>query len=69
MKVLDLETREVIANFTGESSLECSAVAADGVQIIVGEVSGRRHFLTLEGCLPHSKLQYVAQKVTQSIPG
>ena len=48
LKVWDLETRQVIADFTGESSLECCAVAADGVHIIVGEASGRVHFLRLE---------------------
>ena len=48
LKVWNLETRQLIADFTGESSWECCAVAADGVQIIVGEASGRVHFLKLE---------------------
>ena len=48
LKVWDLETQKVIASFTGENSLECCAVAADEVQIIVGEASGRVHFLKLE---------------------
>jgi WD40 repeat protein len=48
LKVWDLETREIIASFTGESSIMCCAVAPDGVTIVAGEASGRVHFLRLE---------------------
>jgi WD40 repeat protein len=49
LKVWDFKSREVIANFTGESALQCCAIAPDGVTIVAGEASGRVHFLRLEG--------------------
>ncbi|MBW4498460.1 MAG: hypothetical protein KME57_02430 [Scytonema hyalinum WJT4-NPBG1] len=49
LKLWSLETGEIIATFTGESSLRCCAVAPDGVTIVAGEESGRVHFLRLEG--------------------
>lgn len=49
LKVWDLKTRKIIASFTGESSINCCAVAPDGVTIVAGEESGRLHFLRLEG--------------------
>jgi WD40 repeat protein len=49
LKVWDLERREVIASFSGESPLICCAVSPDGVTIVAGEQSGRVHFLRLEG--------------------
>ncbi|MBD2538676.1 WD40 repeat domain-containing protein [Coleofasciculus sp. FACHB-SPT36] len=49
LKIWNLKTGEVIATFTGESPLLCCAVAPDGVTIVAGEVSGRVHFLRLEG--------------------
>jgi WD40 repeat protein len=48
LKVWDLLNRGVIASFTGDSALKCCAVAADGVTIVVGEASGKVHFLRLE---------------------
>ena len=48
LKVWDLETREIITSFTGESPITCCAVAPDGVTIVAGEASGRVHFLRLE---------------------
>jgi WD40 repeat protein len=49
LKVWDLKTQKIIASFTGESSINCCAVAPDGVTIVAGEASGRLHFLRLEG--------------------
>jgi predicted NACHT family NTPase len=49
LKVWDLSSGEVIASFTGESDIRSCAVAPDGVTIVAGEVSGRVHFLRLEG--------------------
>jgi WD40 repeat protein len=49
LKLWNLETGEVIASFTGESPINCCAVAPDGVTIVAGEASGRVHFLRLEG--------------------
>jgi WD40 repeat protein len=51
LRVWDLESREVIARFTGEGALECCAVVPDGRTIVAGEMSGRVHFLRLEGVL------------------
>ncbi|MDZ8067685.1 MAG: WD40 repeat domain-containing protein [Nostoc sp. DedQUE08] len=48
IQVLDLESQNVIASFTGESALTCCAVASDGMTIVAGEASGRVHFLRLE---------------------
>ena len=49
LKVWDLESGTEIASFIGEGALRCCAVAPDGVTIVTGEVSGRLHFLRLEG--------------------
>ncbi|RCJ38767.1 hypothetical protein A6770_12750 [Nostoc minutum NIES-26] len=49
IQVWDVENRNVIASFSGESSLTSCAVAVDKVTIIAGEKSGRLHFLRLEG--------------------
>ena len=48
LKVWNLETGEVIASFTGESPINCCAVAPDGVTIVAGEASGQVHFLLIE---------------------
>jgi len=48
LKVWDLERGEVVATFTGESSILCCAVGPDGVTIVAGESSGRVHLLRLE---------------------
>ena len=48
LKVWDLEKQKVIANFTGDSRLNCCAIAPDGITIVAGEASGRLHFLRLE---------------------
>ena len=49
LKILDVATRRLIASFTGDSQLNCCAVAPDGLTIVAGEASGRVHFLRLEG--------------------
>ncbi|MBS9386977.1 MAG: hypothetical protein HEQ24_23330 [Dolichospermum sp. BR01] len=49
IKIWDLATRKEIATFTGESPINCCAVAPDGVTIVAGESSGRLHFLRLQG--------------------
>ncbi|MBW4666961.1 MAG: hypothetical protein KME60_05830 [Cyanomargarita calcarea GSE-NOS-MK-12-04C] len=49
LKVWNLETREVVTTFTGDSPIYCCAIAPDGVTIVAGEKSGRLHFLRLEG--------------------
>jgi hypothetical protein len=46
-----LESQKVIAKFTGESTLLCCSVALGGVTIVVGEESGRVHFLHLENMM------------------
>ncbi len=48
-RVWDLASGEEVATFTGESSILCCAVAPDGRTIVIGESSGRVHFLRLEG--------------------
>ena len=47
--VWDLTTGNVIASFTGESSIACCAIAPDGITIVAGDQSGRVYFLRLEG--------------------
>jgi WD40 repeat protein len=45
----DLATGKVIASFTGESPIDCCAVALDGLIIVAGDQLGQVHFLRLEG--------------------
>ena len=47
VKVWNLETGEVIDSFTGDGSINCCAVAPDGVTIVAGDALGRVHFLRL----------------------
>ncbi|WP_375490805.1 hypothetical protein [uncultured Nostoc sp.] len=49
LRVWDLEKRQVIARFIGESPMTACAVAPDGVTIVVGDASGQVHFFRLEG--------------------
>lgn len=49
LTVWDLETGNIIVNFSGDSILVTCAVSPDGQTIVVGEASGRVHFLRLEG--------------------
>ncbi|MCF2147802.1 hypothetical protein IQ276_015505 [Desmonostoc muscorum LEGE 12446] len=49
LKVWNLATGEVIATFTGDSPIYSCAVAPDGMTIVVGDSSGKVHFLRLEG--------------------
>ncbi|MEH2452752.1 WD40 repeat domain-containing protein [Nostoc sp.] len=53
LKVWNLQTGEAITTFTGEAPFVCCTVAPDGVTpdgvtIVVGESSGKVHFLPLE---------------------
>ena len=47
LKVWDLESGQCLATFTGESGMCRCAFASDGRTIVVGEQSGRIHFLRL----------------------
>ena len=47
--VWDLASGEEIATFTGESPIWCCAASPNSQTIVVGENSGRVHFLCLEG--------------------
>ncbi|WP_445301976.1 WD40 repeat domain-containing protein [Microcoleus sp. N9_B4] len=49
LKFWDLSSGNVIASFTGESSIACCAIAPDGVTIVAGDESGTVYFLRLEG--------------------
>ncbi|MBD2492862.1 WD40 repeat domain-containing protein [Nostoc sp. FACHB-280] len=49
LKVWNLELRKVLTTYIGDSSINCCAVAPDGVTIVAGDSSGRVHFLRLEG--------------------
>jgi WD40 repeat protein len=49
LKVWDLSSGNVIASFTGESSIASCAIAPDGVTIVAGDKSGSVYFLRLEG--------------------
>ena len=49
LKVWNLKTRQAIARFVGESEFTCCAIAPSGTHILAGELSGRMHFLGLEG--------------------
>lgn len=48
LTVWDLLKKEAIATFIGDSPLDSCVVTADGRTIIVGERSGRLHFLRLD---------------------
>jgi len=52
LKVWNIESGQIIASFCSESSLECVAISHDGKKIVVGEKSGRVHFLRLENVVP-----------------
>lgn len=49
IKVWHIQTGKIVASFSVESSLLSVAVASDGLTIVAGELSGRVHFLRLEG--------------------
>ncbi len=52
LKVWDLTTGKVIAGFSGDGAINTCAVAPAGVTLVVGEASGRVHFLRLENFTP-----------------
>lgn len=49
IKVWHLQTGKIVASFSVESSVLSCAVTSDGLTIVAGELSGRVHFLRLEG--------------------
>jgi WD40 repeat protein len=49
LKIWNLATREVIATFFGDGSINCFAASPDGKTILAGDSAGRVHFLRLEG--------------------
>jgi WD40 repeat protein len=49
VRLWDVATGTVLATFTGESPFRSSAMTRDGTAIMVGELSGRVHFLGVEG--------------------
>ena len=48
LKLWDIETAEILAEFSGEAQITAVALAGDGRTIVAGEPSGRVHFLKLE---------------------
>jgi hypothetical protein len=52
LKVWDLVGGTLVATFRGEGGLSACAVGSDGQTIVAGDVSGRVHFLRLEGIGP-----------------
>lgn len=47
LKVWDLASRKVVATFMADAPLLSCAVGPDGRVIVVGDISGRIHFLSL----------------------
>ncbi len=47
IQIWDASLRKKIAKFTGESEIRCCAIAPDKQIIVLGEASGRLHFLRL----------------------
>lgn len=45
LKIWDLQSGKVVASFKGDSEISACVVAPDGVTILVGEQSGKVHFL------------------------
>ncbi len=48
LKIFDGGTKSLITSFTGDTGLNCYAVAPDGITIVAGDKSGMVHFLRLE---------------------
>jgi WD40 repeat protein len=49
LKLWDLATREELVTFMGDGTMRSCNIAPDGATVVVGDVSGRVHFLRLEG--------------------
>jgi len=49
LKLLDLDSETVIADFVADAPLTCLAVAPDGSTLVAGDGNGRVHFLSLAG--------------------
>jgi WD40 repeat protein len=48
LDIFELESGELVANFTAEAEIEACATGPDGVTFIAGDSLGRVHFLRLE---------------------
>ncbi len=48
LKVWELESGQVMAEFTGESAINSVVLSDDGRKAVAGDASGRVHFLRLE---------------------
>lgn len=46
---LNINTNTEVASFSGDAEFNCCAISPDGVTVVAGDVSGRVHFLRLEG--------------------
>jgi WD40 repeat protein len=51
IRIWDVSERRFITSFTGESEIKCCAISPNGLTIVAGELSGKIHFLCLEGML------------------
>jgi len=49
LKVWDIDSGMLIANFSAEQELSTCAVVSDGTTIVAGDSSGQVYFLRLEG--------------------
>ena len=49
LKIWDLLSGQEVASFSGDGGFNCCAILPDGVSVVAGDVSGRVHFLRLEG--------------------
>ena len=49
VKVWNIVNGEELMTFTGEGTFSCCGISPDGETIVAGELSGRLHFLKLEG--------------------
>ncbi|MEC4813604.1 MAG: hypothetical protein SAK29_10100 [Scytonema sp. PMC 1069.18] len=48
LEIWHLDSQQLVTRFSGDSPLNCCAIAPDGVTIMAGEESGQIHFLHLE---------------------
>lgn len=55
LKVWDLTTGDIIANFSADEAVSCCAVNFDKNIIIAGDVAGQVYFVKLEGQVNYNK--------------
>jgi len=48
LRLWDLETGRILAEFSGEGSIMAIALSRDGQRMVAGDASGRVHLLALE---------------------